>query len=741
MKKQLDRTLGLYSALTISVGTMIGSAIFVLAGTSYRMAGPSASLSIFLAGIGAFFTAFSFCELVTVIPRAGGGYAYAREAAGRGIIAFITGWGFWLAYAMSCGLFSLGFGTFLNYFFPFIPPMLGAYVLIFYVMLTNIKGVENTGNLQNWITTLLILLLGGYIVVGVFFLDLGHQKPYFTHGMDGMFSVVGLLYMTYIGYGLITTASEEVINPEKTIPRAILISLVIVTFIKTAVFFIGCSVIVWTDLLPTVTRTPLTDTAVKMLGQTGGYLFALAGIFATVSSINTAMLASARTSFAMARDNSLPAVLGNINAKTHTPIASVLMAAVIVTVTTSIRNLEHISTVTSLFALTGYSFVNLALIIFRRQHPKRKAAFQVPFYPLTPILGIVFNMLLVVQLMRNNPVALLIAVGISAFGVAYYYMLLPRLRNASKIMTTNPIPTVQLANGNIGANYKVMVPVASLTTVQELIAMARLINGTGGQVQPVHVIEVPEVIPMDSQYYSDFVKGGERYQRILDDVGVIAAQYSDVCEPVLMLSRKIRRGLTQLASQLQPDLVLLGWHPSGMVKMMHGGVAHQVLESLPVDVGIYKKGSSPTIKRILCPYGGGMHSQGTVQMAKRISTIADAKVTLLHVVDEGTPVTELVKIDKILNSSLAELGIDGDVWIVENASIWQGIIAAATGYDLVIMGVGSEWGFSEYITGRRSDLVMEKITCHGLIIRKHNSLLKVKSVRRKWIKLKTMLWE
>lgn len=101
MKQKLDRTLGMYSALMISIGTMIGSAIFVLAGTSYATAGPGASLAIFLAGIAAVFTGLSFAELVTVIPKAGGGYVYVKEATGNNIVGFICGWGFWLGYAMS----------------------------------------------------------------------------------------------------------------------------------------------------------------------------------------------------------------------------------------------------------------------------------------------------------------------------------------------------------------------------------------------------------------------------------------------------------------------------------------------------------------------------------------------------------------------------------------------------------------------------------------------------------------
>lgn len=236
MRQKLDRTLGLFSAITISVGTMIGSAIFVLAGVSFETAGPSASLSIFLSGLAALFTALSFAELVTIIPTAGGGYAYAREATNNGVLGFICGWGFWLGYAMSCGLFALGFGNFLNYFIPAIPRLVGAYGLIFYVLATNIKGVRNTGKLQDIITTGLVALLLTYIFIGFFKININYNVPFFAKGLSGTFRAMGFLYMTCIGYGLITTASEEVIDPEKTIPRAIMISLAIVIFIKTATF-------------------------------------------------------------------------------------------------------------------------------------------------------------------------------------------------------------------------------------------------------------------------------------------------------------------------------------------------------------------------------------------------------------------------------------------------------------------------------------------------------------------------
>lgn len=743
MKTKLDRTLGLYSSLTISIGTMIGSAIFVLAGTSYNSAGPSASLAVFLAGIAALFTAFSFAELVTIIPTAGGGYAYTRDATNNGVLGFITGWGFWLGYAMSCGLFALGFGNFLNYFFPFIPQMLGAYMLIFYVMFTNIKGVENSGKLQNIITTGLILILVAYIIYGVFFVNPDIQKPFFPNGLKGTFSAMGFLYITYIGYGLITTASEEVINPEKTIPKAIMISVVFVTIIKSAVFLIGSSIIRWEMLIPSYTNTPLIDTAFKIAGRAGGYLFAVAGIFATVSSINTAMMASSRTSFALARDNHLPIIFKNINKKSKTPIFSILIVTLIVLISTTIRDLEHISTVTSIFSLVGYSFVNLSLIIFRRKMPDKKRTFKVPFYPLTPILGIIVNIFLILQLIMSDYLAILIASIILLFGIIYYYLLLPKLKEAPKVISTQPVPALQYKKRvDLRKDYNILLPVASPRSLKPLIELAMCIgNSYNSSIYPLHIIDVPEVIPLDSKY-DDFKDGVEKYEDIIADLKIVANDNKYVSEPLLVMSRNVIKALKHTAVDINADLVLMGWHHSGVAYRMLGGIVYKSLEELPQKVGIYKKGNNTEIKRILYPYGGGFHSQGAAQIVKRIAESSNAEIVILRVVEEGLSESEYNKIKEVMSTGLEDLDLKGEIKIkpIKKSKVCT-IIEESRSYDLLVMGASNEWGVKEHITGSVTDKIMEKIDCNGLVIRKYNPLMQKKRVRNILSKVKNYFSE
>lgn len=745
MKQKLDRTLGMYSALMISIGTMIGSAIFVLAGTSYQTAGPGASLAIFLAGIAAVFTGLSFAELVTVVPKAGGGYVYVKEATGNNIVGFICGWGFWLGYAMSCGLFALGFGNFVHYIFPFIPQMATAYVLVVYVAFTNIRGTKSSGTLQNIITTVLVALLMLYVIVGVFHIDMGNQKPFTPFGMSGVFNAMGFLYMTYIGYGLITTASEEVIEPEKTIPKAILISIAAVIVIKTSVFFIGSGILPWSELVPEVTDTPMIDTAMKIGGKFGGYLFAFAGILATLSSINTAVMASSRTSFAMARDNRLPGIFKTVNRRTKTPVFSIIATSVIVVIAVSIRDLEHISTVTSIFSLTGYSLVNVALIIFRKKRPELKRKFRVPFFPVTPLLGIGVNLFLIFQLAISDFIALAIALGVIAAGVLYYYLIMPKLKYATKGIATMDIPAIR-EDKNADRKNEIIIPVSNPNTAEGLLNFGRVIAAAESSttVIPVKVNVVPDNLLTISDY--------EAMQQTLsgdEEVISLLKRYEGEpgIKPVLIHSRDAFHAIMSVVHKDKNPLVLMGWHGAGLIKYMHGNITYRMLQEAPADVGLLriyqgkmtaqengkeaqKSASQKAVmpmqfKQILFPYGGGKYSQMTAKVVNRIAKAYGATITLLHVIDHGEDKAET---EKYLQASAKRFDQPIKIMVCEGALV-EKVVEFSEQYDLVVMGASLDWGIQEMVTGLRTDRVMDLAKCSVLIIKSYDLFLQKKRVR------------
>lgn len=427
-KPQLQRSLGLFTSVSIGVGTMIGAGIFVLAGTSYDMTGPSASLAIFLSGCAALLTALSFAELATIIPASGGPYSYMCEAAGRKLPAFLCGWGFWLGYAMTVGLFALGFGKFIHYFIPAIPQTGAALLMVTYVVFANVRGIGEAGQIQNYATTGLILLMLIFVGYGSLFVSRGTLQPFFAAGTSGVLQTTALLYMTYIGYGLLTHLSEEVMDAEKTIPKAIFISLAIATLVKTGIFLVGAGILPREHLLPAVTDTPLLDVSVAVAGQAGGWLFAAAGILAMLTSINTAVLAASRTSYSLARDRLLPEFLAELHPSYRTPVYSVLLTGLFALLCVLTNDYRYITATSSICFLVGYSQVNVAVILLRKKMPDAPRAYTVPFFPLTPLAGIAVNLLLIVQLLLVDPQSAGMAFVLLLAGAAYFIAFVSALR-------------------------------------------------------------------------------------------------------------------------------------------------------------------------------------------------------------------------------------------------------------------------------------------------------------------------
>lgn len=734
MQPSFDRTMGLFSSIMIGVGAMIGSGIFVLAGISYEAAGPAASLSFFLAGVAALLTGFSFAELVTIIPRTGGGYAYVREAAGGGITGFLAGWAFWLGYALSCGLFALGFGKFLNYFVPAIPQMAGAYGLIVYVLATNIRGTRKASLLQNVITVLLVLLLGIYIVRGFWQMDTALMSPYFPLGTAGMFRVMGYLYMTYIGYDLITTASEEIVNPEKTIPRAILISTGVAIVIKTASFLVGSGILPWQQLVPSVTPTPLTDTAVVMFrSRTGGHLFALAGIFATLSSINTGVMASSRTSFAMSRDGYFPSLFRMINRRTSTPVFSLLVSGVLVAGATGVRNLEALSTVTTMFALMGYTLVNLALFRFRRTLPDAHRAFRVPLYPLTPILGILVNGFLLVQLTLSDFLAVLLALAVTGVGVMYYFLLLPRLPAAPKGVSTRDLPEIhpQMLRYRPGSG-NIVIPVFRQSHPEPLLNFAAHISrGEPDTITTViYVVETGSVLPLPAPYeeYQQEVLRNDLLARRLLTAG---AEDPERLQVRIRFSHKGEKTIIDAVTQEDNPFILVGWESPQLFHNNIRGVLTHMMERIPADFGILRdnRARPEEFREILFPYGGGPYSQRTAAIVRRLARAFGARVTLLRVIDPDTPETEEAGIREQMDRIALQI-CDRARAEIRRGEL-QAIVETVSGhYDLLVLGVSLDWGIREYLTGVRTDTMARTARCPVLLVKSYQSILQRKGLRR-----------
>ncbi len=721
MRKKLNRTLGLYSATMVSIGSMIGGAIFVLAGTVFKIAGPSATLAILLAGIATLLTSFSFAEFSTFVPEAGGGYSYVRATFGNNFTGFFTGWILWIGYALSASLFAIGFGNFLHYFIPFLPGIIGSLILIVYVASNQISGIKNSALLQNTIVTIFVGILIGYIIYGFKFADVKNVTPFFSNGFVPMFQTMSILYMTYIGFDAVTTLGEEVKNPKRTIPLAIMISMAVVLIVKTLAFFIGSAVLNVNTITAQNAGNFMINTAKIIGGPLGGYIFAGAGILATLSCMNTALLASSRTSFALSRDKRMPYFFQSVNPKTQSPIFSIVVASVIILVATITQNIEEISIIASSLTLTGYAFINLSLLYSRKRNLNTEKGFKVPFYPYIPIFAIVFNVVMILILLYTDRLALGFVIALSAIGIVYY-LLSPKLKTAPKGISNEPLPFLKVKN--VSDNFKVLCVVEDEAGIQSLLNFAFDISN--GNVIPIGIVDVPDIVK-DKDNYEILRKSVEKFERIRKHVSDFGNEKNTKIDLNVILSKDREKIVDKFAIENKIDMIFMGWKEEGAKTFSKW--ERKILEKSPVDVGIMKF-TGNQFKRILFPYSGSIYSQMAANTIKRIANAyPDAKITILKITYEDDE-KEIEEYKKVLFNVLDSLKINGEILIEYSPSAWQKIVELSKDYDLIVIGISTDWNIGDSLLGLKTDLIFEQAQSSVLVVRAFHGAFHNQNVRK-----------
>lgn len=503
----------------IGVGAMIGAGIFVLTGSAVGRAGPAALLAFGLNGILTLFTALSYAELASSIPEAGGGYAYMKKVMPNSI-AFISGWMLWFAYVVACALYARGFGSyFVEFLNTYTHPIGAAFetvlthggtVALFTLLIgvlflaVNIVGTHATGKTENVITLAKIAILAVFIVFGLIAVfrnpsaAVVNYRPFLPNGFSGILAAMGLIFIAFEGYDLIATVSEEVQDPRRNIPRAILLSLGITLAIYMTVVFtmIGATpsvggVPTW-QALGQAGERGIIEAAKAFMPRFGVVLILGGGVFATLSALNATVMASSRVAFAMGRDWMLPNRLSRLHAVRKTPVLAITVTGALFLGIAVALPLETIGSASSLLFLLTFMLVNIALIVYRRRSEPSTEGFRVPLFPLTPVLGTVTTAGLAVFLMANDRAAGIMAVVWIAVGFIVFRVF---FRNRVRIADVpRVIETPSLLDLRKTKRYRTLVPISHPGRIEGLIRMASgVAKVSRGDVIALRVLELPDV--------------------------------------------------------------------------------------------------------------------------------------------------------------------------------------------------------------------------------------------------------
>lgn len=419
---QLRRTLGMWQLTMISVGATMGTGILVILGAAVPIAGPAIWISFVIAGVTALLSAVSYAEMAGMVPVSGSSYSYSYATMGEGI-AWICGWCLVLEYAVSVAAVAVGAGEYVNQtlrtFNMELPVSLAggpaeggvvnlpALIVVVLATLLLVRGARESAIVNTVVVIIKAGILIFFSIVAFSAFNAGNFEPLLPMGAAGVTAAASSVFFSYIGFDAASTAGEEAINPKRDLPRAIMLSMLIVTitYVLVAVSAIGAREWTWFE----GTEAALVQIVGELTGQPMFVLiFALASVLAIASVVLTVLYGQTRILMSMSRDGLVPAVFGKVSKRTGTPVAGTLITGIVVAITAGFIPLGALADATSIGTLFAFALVGVSVMYLRKRQPQAPRTFRVPLYPITPILGIFACLFLMSQLGWHTWVVFLI---------------------------------------------------------------------------------------------------------------------------------------------------------------------------------------------------------------------------------------------------------------------------------------------------------------------------------------------
>lgn len=426
MSDQLERGLGLYAAVTLSMGAMIGGGIFVLPAIAYKKAGPAVIVAYLLAGLIVLPNALSKAEMATAMPEDGGTYLYIDRALGP-LVGTIAGLGVWFSLVFKSSFALVGIGAYLLLIVS-VPPGFIKVVglgLGLLVVLLNIVGTEQSGLLQGIIVTLVVLGLTAYVLNGLQLADLTRYAPFVPHDVTGLVTATAFVFVSYAGIGEVASVAEEITDPGRNLPLAMLISIGLMMVIYTAVVSVVVGIVPQATLVhggpnngPSL--TPIAEGMGGMFGGISVIVIALLAVLALTSMANAGVLGTSRFLLALSRDALLPDWLNRIDPRFVTPRNAVVVTGIVLLGLIAFVPVVDLAKLASAFLILVFTLEHIALIAFRESDLSfYDPSFTAPYYPVLQVAGILGGLILIVQL---GLVSLVGAFGIIGGGAVWYWV-------------------------------------------------------------------------------------------------------------------------------------------------------------------------------------------------------------------------------------------------------------------------------------------------------------------------------
>jgi amino acid transporter/nucleotide-binding universal stress UspA family protein len=737
-KITLSRNLGLLDITMIGVGAMIGAGIFVLTGIAAGVAGPAILLAFLLNGIVTTFTALSYAELGSSFPAAGGGYPWVKEGMG-GTQGFIAGWMAWMASSTACALYGLGFGRFAVEIWtiaglPTFGLTEGQMTLAFMILIVslfsfiNYRGASETGAVGSVVTIAKVVILLVFVGFGLYAmiqrpdsLEVFKENP-LPNGLGGVFLAMALTFIAFEGYEIIAQSGEEVINPSRNIPRAIFISIAIVVVIYVLVAFVAIGAVTQTDGLPVWEylareKEVAIVRAAEEFMPAGGMLILISGLASTMSALNATIYSSSRVSFAMGRDHNLPAVFGRIHERLYTPYWAIFLSAALIISMGLLLPIEEVAAAANIMFLLMFAQVNIALMTLRRRRPELKRSFRVPGFPWPPVIGVITNVALALFLAYTIGRVGLLAIAWIVVGILLYW---GYFRTKEEMERPKE---VLLEEALVSVDYSVLLPVADEEQAAELGRLGSVLaKEHNGGVLALYVVKVPVQLSLSDGRLL-LKEGRPPLQQVIEQ-----AKKRDVpVHTMIRLGRSISDAIQKTIAENTSDMILFGWPgTSGTNEQLFGSVIDPIIANPPADIAILRYRPYDQLRRIVVPIAGGPNGRLAVSLALALgrNTPEPSQVVMVHIIVSGTdPLQGEARARNAFRYARHGIDYEFEEDIISAESPFEGIMNAADGCDLVVIGATKEPRFRNLLMGNVAQQVAEGAKCPVIIVKRQSTIL------------------
>ncbi len=403
--QHLKRSIGTFQLAMFGIGSTVGTGIFFVLSEAVPQAGPGVVVSFIIAGIAAGLAAICYAELASAVPVSGSTYSYAYTTLGE-VVAMGVAACLLLEYVVSTAAVSVGWSQYVN---KLLENFLGhdlpqafsaapwdtepgiinlpAVFLVMLCALLLVRGASESAAVNAVMVIIKLGVLVMFAVIAFTAFNADRFANFAPFGAAGISAAAGTIFFSYIGLDAISTAGDEVKDPQRTMPRAILAALLTVTVVYIVVTLAAIGAQDWTEF-----KGQKAGLAAILDNVTGanywGTVLAAGAVISIFSVTLVTLYGSTRILFAIGRDGLLPSMFAKGSPRTMTPINNTFVVAVVVGLLAGLVPLDKLADMVSIGTLVAFITVSVAVIILRRREPDLPRGFKVPGYPVTPVLSV-----------------------------------------------------------------------------------------------------------------------------------------------------------------------------------------------------------------------------------------------------------------------------------------------------------------------------------------------------------------